>query len=235
MLFLFSIRSSVIALALSIYSAASAQTVAIPDTIPVRSELKGGSWSLQFGLKQDLVLTSFQGAIISAKLHTSDRRAIRFGLTAFGDVAESNQNQGPASTPNSSRSNGQSISVNAQYLLYPYSTSSVIFVFGFGPQLGVSRSTSSFRASQNLSKNTNTSFSGGMSGSWGAEWFFKPGLSLLAEYGVSMSYSRYKSTRTTESVDTFGGINILVSERNSVSSRTRFGHSALKFGVSFYF
>lgn len=219
----YAIRSSVIALALGIYSAACAQTVVMPDSIPVRSELKGGSWSMQFGLQQDLVLTSFQGAIISAKYHTSDRRAIRFGLTAYGDVAESDQNSGPTSTPNSSRTNGQSVSVNARYLMYPVSTSSVVFVFGFGPQLGVSRSKSSFRESQYLSENTNTSFSGGISGSWGAEWFFKSGLSLLAEYGISMNYSRYKSTWTTESIDTFGGADVRISEHNSVSTRTRFG------------
>ena len=205
------------------------------DTLAVQKNLGKGSWSMQFGLLEDLVLTSFQGGIISAKYHTSDGKAWRFGFSMFGSLSDVEQTGGSGSTPSNSDSNGQTLTVNAQYLNYPSRNKTVVFLYGFGPLFRLSRSTSSFDGSSVTSKNVYTRFAAGVSGTWGVEWFFKPGISMLAEYGMSVTYDRSKSTRRTETGNPFGSGNVQLSESESKSTSFRVDPSFVKFGLSFYF
>ncbi len=118
-------RSALLFLAVVLsFSSVLAQT---PDsTKPVRpNALKAGAWALQFQITQDFTLNAFQGLLLSAKNHFTNRSAIRFGVgfSATSSDVDNLNRQLAADTlreerENVSNGNSQSFDFAVQYLLY---------------------------------------------------------------------------------------------------------------------
>lgn len=200
--------------------------------------LKAGSWSLQFSITNNFRLSSFEGTLISAKKHFSDKKALRFGLTLSGNTLNSNEEieDFRADTlanknDNTDESDNFSFGFNTHFLYYPAPTNTVNIYWGVGPSFSIALSTkeSSRTASENQSQTSEkrTSISVGVSSALGVEWFVSKNFSFIAEYGLQASYLYFKGEKSSESS----------SVRTDITNRKEFrvNRDSVKFGLSVYF
>jgi len=216
------------------FSSVSAQT---PDSAkPTRANsLKPGAWALQFQITQDFTLNAFQGLLLSAKHHFSNKKAVRIGLGLNASVGESkdlfrNFQSDTLLSSNSGfrESNGQGIDVTLQYLNYPSPNKSANFFYGIGLGGGFSRSKSNSRSSNSTNSSLTLQWNTGFSGAAGVEWFATEKISLQAEYGFTLRYRWLEQTSKSYST-------ILRSEGKATQESINFDPSQVKFGLSVYF
>jgi hypothetical protein len=202
--------------------------------------------ALQFQIGQNFTLQSFQGATISYKHHTDRLSAYRFGISlSFGGSNTDNESSGFALDTLQSALNGPvnqtsaSISLNAQRLWYLDNPTDVLMFIGTGPYVGFSRSSTHSETSffpvdphtRRLSNDlTYTSWSAGLSGVLGVEWFTSRLLSLHAEYFANVGYSWAKTENITDS-STPG----YRSEAHSTTTTWQLSGQGVRFGLSVYF
>jgi hypothetical protein len=208
-----------------------------------RNSLQEDAWALQFQVGDNFSLKAFQGLAISAKKHWSNTSALRVGIglsISVGD-ADNVARTLPADTMRQSQdqsSNGQSVDITAQYLLYPNPDASVNVFFGAGPLFRYSRSklesdltTISGATTINLrSIGEEHVWAIGASGVVGVEWFAARSISFLGEYAISLEYSSAKQTRTESSTQRV--------DRTESEYRTKIFRVyplSVKFGLSVYF
>ncbi|RMF61374.1 MAG: hypothetical protein D6743_13625 [Calditrichaeota bacterium] len=203
------------------------------------NSLRDGAWSLQFEIDRDFRLRSFEGTVISAKKHLSKAWAFRFGLGVDISVTDFDQSAVTAidsvsqTVRRENDADNQRIDLITRFLRYAHPDDRLSFFIGVGPEFGVrlmnndsSDSTDANR--REIVDENSTEWRVGIGGTFGAEWFATRTISFLAEYGVSFSYVRDKTTgtRRTGAVET--------------RSETRLGQwslraKAVKFGLSVYF
>lgn len=220
----------------------------LPDTSlfaqenKMENSLETGAWALQFQISRNFTLSRFEGSVISAKRHFSDKKSLRFGLSLNASISDAEQNSKQFTSDTlrqiltaDSDSDVQNIELNVQYLFYPSPEKEINLFLGVGPMVGFNRSnseTGSERGTPNpvesTSQRTSKRWSLGISANLGAEWFATKNISFLAEYGLSLNYIWVKDSRT----DKTAGI---VTEAENKSKILNLSATSVKFGLSVYF
>ncbi len=222
---------------------------------PDSTNLKCGTWALQFGISSNFTLTSFQGSTIGAKYQLSQSRAIRGGITLNG-----NTNNGPSSysgsigdssagtMPGNSSAKSANISFVIQYLWYMNPNGPVHLYAGFGPSVLYDYYHSSFNnpylynngndQSYWVKENYNyvsTEWAVGAAEVVGVEWFACRWLSLHADYSEVIEYvwGSSSSNRSYNAPSNTSYISNALS--NSASSKGwELNNSAVGFGLNVY-
>lgn len=201
--------------------------------------LKAGSWSLQFSINNNFNLSSFEGTVISAKKHFSDKKAIRFGVTLNGSTRNSSVENEDFSADTLANRNektdkldGFNFGFNSHFMYYPSPQNAINIYWGVGPtlQLVLSKSEAIREVLDNESQTNErkkTSISVGLSSVLGVEWFASKNISFIAEYGLQASYQYTKDEQSSDSSN----------RRTSINRLKTFNISrdAVKFGLSVYF
>lgn len=207
------------------------------ETTTANSAMTKGAWAMQFQINQNFTLSSFQGATLSLKRHYSPSRALRFGLNlggSFSNNEEKKQNEAPAEID----VNSQNIGLTSEYVVYPSPEKRAKLFFGFGPSFGFARSSqtrlSSNTQPQMRQKNTSSSWSAGIGGVIGVEWFANSHISLLAEYSSFLGYSSHHLKARIEEKDSTGRFVSTNESLINVDSGS-FGARSVNFGLSVYF
>jgi hypothetical protein len=204
------------------------------------NSLTAGAWALQFEIEDNFDLGSFEGSTISIKKQTSPGSAWRLGLSVainarvadnVSDILDSIRN----STDNHSQN--QSVGVTVHRLWYPSPDRLVNVFIGLGPIGSFSHATtgsSNTSASGRFTKDERESWSwsAGVSGILGVEWFATRNISLLAEYGTVAEYEHIKNERTQWSYN-YG--DVFTQDTESTSDAFNFSARSVKFGLSVYF
>jgi hypothetical protein len=113
--------------------------------------------------------------------------------------------------------------------------------YGFGIAASFSRSKDNIHEQYtydtviytNDSKSVSDSWSAGVSGILGAEWFFAKNMSLLGEYSTVASYGG--ETRKSERRSFYNGQTTSFSSSEDKRNSVRISSSSVKFGLSIYF
>lgn len=220
-----------------------AAIVAIPSEISAReNSLKKDKWALQFEIDRDFDLRGFQGNTLSIKKHTADNRAYRLGITFFLDFGDSESFRVLNDTilyPLERDFDSRGFNISLQKIYYASTDASVNVFYGIGTafsfQHGNNESVSYNRSRTQVqfSNSTNSSWSAGIMGVFGVEWFFADNMSLLGEYNSTAKYSQSK--REDESRIIGSGVILNTSFSESKTETFRISSSQVKFGLSVYF
>ena len=168
------------------------------------AETKGdlnGAMALQFEIRSNFTLESFQGSTISFKKHMSAGFAWRLGLDlkiTFSDDEITDYTEDSLRSLTENNGNSQNIGLRLQGLFYPNPSARTKLFYGFGPLVGFTHNFSesdNLRPSQRLSGSETSTHTWelGLTGVFGVEWFAASNISLLAEYGSDIYYRYYKS------------------------------------------
>ena len=210
-----------------------------------KHSLNKSPWALQFQIDRDFRLSSFQGNVISIKRHFSKKSAVRLDLSlrasvADGDNSSTSESSGTpsSSNKNESNNNNESLNIVMQYLIYPAPEKNIKFYFGAGPAVFLSRSESesinvSEFQSSHFNKTENSSWSVGVAGITGVEWFTTQNISFLAEYGLSFMYR--SSEGSSNQITTFTNSPDRKTESQNNNSSFSLASPSVKFGLSDYF
>ncbi len=208
--------------------------------------LTENSRALQFQVGRDFTLSSFQGAAISYKYHTQQYSALRFGITlSSGSVDSDGTNTEIRSDTVNNKTNNNvdrtniGVQLNLQKLWYVEPVSTVLFFYGTGPFVGFDYTKTNTEQIWNLiigdpQKSTDEmkakSWSFGLTGLLGVEWFVSKTISFHAEYDIAISYSWTKIEGTS---------NYPSPGDRSTNERTntswQLSSRGVLFGVSIYF
>ena len=220
----------------------------LPDTFlfaqenPKENSLESGAWALQFQITRNFALSRFEGSVISAKRHFSDKKSLRFGLNLNASISDTEQNFTRMvsdtlreTRKNDGENNTQNIELNVQYLFYPSPAKEINLFLGIGPMIGFNRSNSEtgldrepLNPVDSTSKRTSKRWSLGVSANLGVEWFATKSISFLAEYGLSLNYILAKDSSTDRTAGT-------VTESENKSEIFNLNAASVKFGLSVYF
>jgi len=212
-----------------------------------KNSLKKGSWSLQFQISNNFTLDEFQGSTISAKRHFSSNSALRFGI---GLTSVSTDDEYTSSEIYNYSSFGEGkreytyniIEFNFYYLYYPNPEKKLNFYFGGGPSIGysdyddvqnsteVNQDTIFIETTYN---NEINSYSIGIHGLLGVEWFVNRSISIHAEYLSSFTYEQEERELTSLRTSTNHEDNkrTLKTDKSGFELRA----NGVKFGLSVYF
>jgi len=235
-------RLTVIAVAAALALAGSA--LADNGSAGTENGLHTGSWSFQFQIEDDFTLKSFQGALFSCKYHLSDKTALRLGASVslmVNDIFDDNVSQIEdsliAKMTGDREYESYGFGVSLLYTRYPNPARDLTAFWGIGPSIGYSRDESL----QKMKDYYHSGFLGtsrsvlkqwlvGLKGILGVEWFFHKNISLLAEYGFSISrlWSESESRRQRSDRD-------IVTSSTSDGDTWDFDAEAVKLGLSVYF
>ena len=87
------------------------------------NSIQKGAKALQFQIGRDFTLSSFQGALISYKWHSSDKTAWRIGLNLDAEKRECSSDDTYQDTLTSELDDNRKsyvIGITTQYVIYPY-------------------------------------------------------------------------------------------------------------------
>ncbi len=171
--------------------------------------LHPGMWALMFQIDEDIVPKPFEGLGIALKRHWSRKTALRLGfdigLSVNEDDSESKRSVDDTLQNESdgfNKTSGQSVTVKLLYMMYPWPDSYINFFWGLGPVISFSRSDREHErdtvqydsGSSQLYRSSyySRSWSAGLKGAVGVEWFATRRISFHMEYQSTPTYrSRY--------------------------------------------
>lgn len=179
------------------------------------------SWALQFQITENFTLSSFQGALISAKRQYDAHRALRVGVSL--GVNSSRQASEDEATEAEQKDNGQSLRFEAQWIRYPVAEGTARVYWGAGPTARFSRQARNWPIDDR--EQNHLSIGGGAIGVLGAEWFVHSQVSLMAEYRAGVTYDWTRTKRVEDGSET----------DNNRTSHIRLGGRGVLAGVSVYF
>lgn len=200
-----------------------------------------GAQALQFQINKDFTLSSFQGSIISYKWHTSDKGALRVGISISAKKDNDSRTallSDSVTSKGDSQENSYSVGTATQYIFYPGPEKGIQLYYGIGPIANYNYRKSKYkqihisgpdeRVISTTSKRI--SWSVGASLIAGLEWFVKKNISIHTEYGISLKYEKYKETSHKKCSDSSD-------EREITNSSKRYllDPMKVKFGLSVYF
>lgn len=207
------------------------------ETQAANNAMTKGAWAMQFQINQDFTLSSFKGATLSLKRHYSPSRALRFGLNlggSFSNSEEKNSND----TQVEIDGNSQNIGLTSEYVVYPSPEKRAKLFFGVGPSLGFTRSS---QTNLNLNtqprlraKSTSNTWSMGITGVIGVEWFANSHISFLAEYSSFLGYSSTDGKNSLQERNSDGSFVVVNEFWRNVDSFSLSARS-VNFGLSVYF
>jgi hypothetical protein len=203
----------IIALFLALFCTQAYAQDDVEDRPEQRNSLFGGSWSMQFKFMHDFMLTDFEGALISAKRHFTDKSALRFGL----DLGFSKSWTDPDT-------NTFAVGIAIQYIYYSSPNAPVNFYFGFGPMLEYDRFKTETEYYESYKYEREWSL--GILGTWGVEWFATKNISFICEYGAGLERLSFYQERSAD-----GGAHITTYDKSEVKLYS----NSVDFGISVYF
>ncbi len=213
---------------------------------------KEGSWALQFSIGNNFNLSSFQGSMVSAQYHFTEKSAIRFGLSPsvrFQDVENDRNSTQSDTISNHDDDNAEltkfSIQIDAQYIYYGSKSNWVNFYFGAGPRFQISHenqeSTDNQYPDDDMiviyeTESEYDTWGAGLSGTVGVEIPVTNFMAFLAEYNCQILYmsneSKQKSIRYSSDNDPEYKRE---QEQNSSQNYVNFSSTNVRLGVSIYF
>jgi hypothetical protein len=216
------------------------------------NSLREGAWALQFGIRNNFTLGSFQGATIAAQYHLSSTHALRAGVFVGGNVGDGT-NLGTrlyadtigSSTSNNNSSNSINVSLTVQYVWYTNPQGAVQFYGGVGPSVYYNHRHDEQEQIRNEIANgywtktsatlTNNSWGVGTTGVAGVEWFAAEWFALHAEYAESINYSW--SSNESEAKTTWSSPGSARTTDKTTGSGKGWSLNSLgvNFGLSIYF
>jgi hypothetical protein len=209
----------------------------------VSPSMPHGDWALQIALGNPLSSDNFRQYDVLVKRHYSPNTAIRlsanFGANVYSNSNNNSVNFNDSTSFYTAKMNGnrQGLNLTALYLKYFTNDNHLGVFWGVGPTAGFSRDkdkrNSQSKEGQSQIATTNYWYlSAGLSAALGAEFFVLKRLSITAEYGVSMVYSRGWRKTTSENP---GYTPTLTSTSKVVSNQFGVNLSSINFGLSVYF
>jgi hypothetical protein len=192
-----------------------------------------GAWALEFGIEDNLRLTSFGSDMVALKRQTSERTAWRLGLSAslLADETDRSREYAIPDTTHLStfERSGRSFGVNLTRLQYlqPARRATAYWGAGVFATNTHSRIESGLDGSAGVRMNSNQT-SAGARVLFGGEWFAVRSIGIHAEYGARLQYRK----ATTE--DAYPGSPLAASYRSETSNWSGSG-SGVRFGASWYF
>ena len=197
------------------------------------NSLKKGAWALQFTVDRNFSLTSFQGSTFTIKKHTSDAIAYRLGISTSFEYGEQDFTSTYGDTSYGSSGENRRVlqfGFNLLRVKYTSTQKAVNFFWGLGPRADYTYNKNVYPNYANESRLEKTqSWSAGLSGVLGVEWFAIPSISLLAEYSSSIVYKYSKQTSITDynsAPDRF---------YENAQGSVGVSNSGVRFGLSAYF
>ncbi len=201
------------------------------------SNIPQGKFALQFQVKENFSISSFQGSILSGKYFFNNGNAFRAGLTVSVNTEDKNFSQSIndslvyQNAPNNKKYSSVFIS---QYLFYFHGLENIYYYAGAGPYFGYFLTKSSdapipikYSTTLSGSSGSQKEIRIGLEAVFGVEWFFDKRFSLSAEYGVLGYYGK----RNEE----FHYIqNSLMKNENNETKKFNFSGNT-KLGISIYF
>jgi hypothetical protein len=203
--------------------------------------------SMQFRVNNFVSLSSFKGAFISYKYHSSDRNALRVGMSFrikkweeevsldyfYSDTILFDQNRD---------NNYMDIEIMIEYLRYFNLKNEVKMFLGAGPRVAFNidnfdtddSSVSGNRSYDYIKKGKNDRYQIGLTFTYGLEWFFKKDMSLHAEYGFNVSYI-YQEYGRTVVADYPPGDSIRIDDSSRKDSGFEIDDTGALLGLSIYF
>jgi len=172
-----------------------------PESKPA---LHPGAWALQFQIDDNFNLGAFQGAIVSAKRHRSDRSAFRVGLGLSVEVDDVNSTTSRMDSVRNTETRDESsqfVRLDLQYIRYSNPKAPVKFLFGCGPLVSFSNADHEMTREIGSIKSESTSWTAGVSGLVGVEWFAASRISFHAEYGIELLYRWTNSSSETSTAN----------------------------------
>ncbi|NOX38666.1 MAG: hypothetical protein GXO78_14140 [Calditrichaeota bacterium] len=180
------------------------------------SLLHKGSWSMQFRATSGLSFINFEGSILSVKYHFSARHALRIGVSADNRIDDRIRNRFQDQDKNNierleTSRKSYSNNILLTYLRYIPTTPNFHFYIGMGPGFKFTRVyrtdlTENFAADtltrKIIKENTSNAYSFQIRTLFGGEWFFTSRVSLIAEYGFGIFFTRVRSEETLKWVKT---------------------------------
>ncbi len=240
----------VVCLAVSLAAAPAVSQTADPDSskvdMPRENGLHPGMWALMFQIDEDIVPKAFDGMTFALKRQGSRKSSLRLAFTLGLSV---NETEGESQyyredtlrydSDETRKTNGMEFAVELMYVRYPWPDSYINAFWGLGPVVSFSRSkTESDRTREEPGYDSyedyfyflNESWSAGLKGIIGVEWFATRRISFHAEYQCVLRYrSVYRETeevRASYDVKDIG---------ESTSKYWEFYGRGALFGISLYF
>ena len=220
-----------------------AAIIAMPSESSAReNSLKKDKWALQFQVSNFVNVSSFQGSTFSLKKHVSDKAAWRLGLTLHFEVKDENTEiilYPNTNAPGYNDLTDVRIGIALQKVFYPNPTADVNVFWGMGPtysyeyRLSDRENISIDRTYQDKRSFEIHSWSLGINGILGVEWFATKSISFLAEYGTAVTYS----SRITRIIRRSVRDDFLYLDQDSTNrlNDISLSSSRVKFGLSVYF
>ncbi|MBD3218642.1 MAG: hypothetical protein GF310_10225 [candidate division Zixibacteria bacterium] len=186
-----------------------------------KNSLISGSRSLQFRISNNLTLTSFEGAMISAKKHFTSNSALRFGLGL--DIRSGQEDYGAVEEDD----NLFELELIAQYIYYTSPKAPVNLYLGTGPQFTYNRHVQDRNyeeTGEDAAWQYDRSWTIGLLATFGVEWFAIENISFFCEYGASIGYqSRYMESTPYQGY------------QDQETTQFRLSSQTVDFGLSVYF
>ncbi len=206
------------------------------QTSETTSWLNDSSRAIQFGIGNYLDVEAFNSKSISFKKHLSAESAIRVGIvlsaSSYKEQANTRDYVSDTLISSNSVSYTPTYSISAEistlYLWY-FSTQSDFYLFlGLGPEMRYDRR--DYLTSDYYDRNRTWSI--GMEGSVGAEWFVSHRFSIHAEYLASALYAGSKENGWNTDIN---GNPLVIQDFENTSTSWRFQSGTVVFGLSIYF
>ena len=205
------------------------------------NSLTKGAWAFQFEIVGDLFnldLRNLFGTTLALKKHTSNSSALRIGLGLgfnLSDQDRTSEQDGDTVIQSDYDRNNQSVNIVIQKIFYPAPTADVNFFYGLGPLASFNHNkTTEERPSPTRWTSSETySWSVGVTGVLGVEWFPTRSISLLAEYGSDIQYEWQE--RKNKSLRTYPDDATVLSISEDKYKNFSLGTSSVKVGLSVYF
>ena len=197
------------------------------QTAPKNSLVKG-AWALQFKVDSDAILSEFGGSV-AIKRHVSDRSAFRVGFDYGLSTQDFDAQYTDGESDRQTDRDQETVGMFVDFLRYTDVESPVHFFWGTGPFGSYGRSKSSEQFVVGEQESVAKTWSAGISGRVGVEWFVARSLSFHAEYFGTAYYLRVTSTHTTrtggEAPNTY----------ESTTDQWALSRGPVVFGLSAYF
>lgn len=198
---------------------------------PAVNSLADGKTAMLFEVNGDFDLSSFEGTTLSIKRHYTNNRAYRIGLSVRAG-SQSDQSEINGLTQTSYDEDNAGITVGLTKLYHHSVARPVTLFYGVGPRLSYDRSRGEahqYVISQR-SEIARDEWGAGIGVLLGVEWFVRPSISLMAEYGSQFGYHTTEST-THSGADS---LRVLQVTQSSEADRWELKPDPVRFGISLY-
>lgn len=167
---------------------------ALPDVVPPAQPARTAG--LSFLIAKDLQLSDFDGALLSWRTRGEDGRGWRFGVLLSGSLRRIERREGGPDASHMTIDDRRSAAVTLTALRVHERPRwrTLGYYWAMGPMAGYyfSRETEDPDIGDRYYVRTN-GWQVGLAGVAGVEWRANDGVSLLAEYGVSLGYAHQRS------------------------------------------